>query len=300
MDDYCYPRRLTQALLLPFLFLINILHSSFGEVVPVIEPELVHIEAGSFIFGTTPREAMQPFLGPSSISDEEVYLDAYSIGKYEVSNTEFAIFIKDGGYRNPEFWSDEGWEFKEKFGWIEPRRWRDREYTGYRREDHPVSAVSWYEAEAYCRWLSLRTDKPYRLPTEREWEKAARGTDGRIYPWGNQWEPTHCNWLADADGDRLPDDLIDGYAKTAPIDSYPEGASPYGCHNMAGNVLEWCSDVWSPEPKGLQYRVYRGGCFLSSEPRLLRCSWRGGNFPQIGHVYWGKIGFRVACDIFQE
>jgi formylglycine-generating enzyme required for sulfatase activity len=95
------------------------------------------------------------------------------------------------------------------------------------KSDHPVNDVAWDEAMAYCRWLSDVTGRAYSLPSEAEWEKGARGTDGRIYPWGKQWDATRCN--ADK-GDQ--DD-------TTPVDAYPQGASPYGVLDMAGNVWEW-------------------------------------------------------------
>lgn len=120
-----------------------------------------------------------------------------------------------------------------------------------RRLDHPVVNVSWADAFAYTQWLSAVTGHAYRLPTEAEWEKAARGTDGRIYPWGN--EPMVANARVVEGGESWT---------TAPVGSYPKGASPYGAHDMAGNVLEWTSTTYKPYP----YHADDGREQLASQP----------------------------------
>lgn len=262
-----------------------------------IEPEMIEIPAGSFLYGTTQQEKDSYNLKALQADAVEMTLPAFWIGRYEVGNREYACFIRGGGYRDSTYWSEAGWKYRQELNWTEPYRWRDKDYNDAGKENYPAAAISWYEAEAYCKWLSAKTGRHYRLPTETEWEKAARGTDRRIFPWGNEWNPQSCNWLADSNGDRLPDGDIDGYIRTAPVDEYESAVSPWGCYNMAGNVLEWCVDAWDEREGGVtRYRVFRGGCFLSAEPRLLRCAWRGGNYPQVGHAYWGMIGFRLARD----
>jgi formylglycine-generating enzyme required for sulfatase activity len=262
------------------------------------EPEMIRIPAGSFISGSPDLERSQYRVPHHEPAAHTVDLATFWIGKFETTNDQFAGFIEEGGYSDSSYWSEEGWKARTQYNWKEPRRWRDKDYRGREGQIMPVSAVSWYEAQAYCRWLSLKTGKPYRLPTELEWEKAARGVDGRIFPWGNEWNTNYCNWygyLGEV-GKDLKD--TDDYLWVSPVGSFEAGKSPYGCYDMAGNVLEWCSDPWSPDD--LQYRVYRGGSFFSNNPRLLRCAWRGGTYPDIGHVYWGKIGFRVARDASAE
>ncbi|MDX9755352.1 MAG: SUMF1/EgtB/PvdO family nonheme iron enzyme [bacterium] len=251
---------------------------------------MIEIPAGPFLFGSSLEERRTYYAQPTEPTQRTETTAAFAIGKYEVTNREFACFLADGGYQNQTYWTEEGWALKERFGWTQPRKWHD---SAYRRwETQPVAALSRHEAEAYCRWLNAKTGKAYRLPTEKEWEKAARGTDGRIFPWGNSWEPTFCNWLPDENNDRFPDASIDGFIYTAPVTDFAEGKSPYGCMNMAGNVLEWCADPLVY--RGTSYAVYRGGSFNSGEIRFLRCAWRGGTRPEIGHVYWGIIGFRLA------
>ena len=149
-------------------------------------------------------------------------------------------------------------------------------------------SVTWHDAVAYCQWLSQKTEKPYRLPSEAEWEKGARGNDGRIYPWGNQWDAKRCNSEEGGKGD------------TTPVGAYPQGASPYGLLDMAGNVWEWTLSVYKGYPydpedgredleaEGL--RVLRGGAFRYSR-RLGRCASRVGIDPY--RRYW-HYGFRVV------
>jgi len=149
--------------------------------------------------------------------------------------------------------------------------------------------VSWFDAVAYCAWLSEKTGKSYHLPTEAEWEKAARGEDGRVYVWGDEWDETKANSMEGEAGD------------TTPVGHYsPDGDSPYGCADMAGNVWEWCHSLDRPYPYNLRDgreapetdgpRVLRGGAFLDSE-RLARCASRNGvrsNFRSRSY------GFRVC------
>ncbi len=164
-------------------------------------------------------------------------LPEFYIGKYPVTNEQYAAFVKATGQAAPRHW---------KNGQIPAGK-----------ENHPVVNVSWRDAVAFCRWLSQASGKSLRLPTEAEWEKAARGRDGRIYPWGNQ-PPTKelCNF-----GGNVGD--------TTPVGQYPAGASPCGALDMAGNVWEWTGSLYRPypyqpedgrnSPDGEGPRVVRGG-----------------------------------------
>lgn len=156
---------------------------------------------------------------------------------------------------------------------------------------HPVVCVSWYEAEAYANWLSAETGLEFGLPTEAQWEKAARGVDGRLYPWGNQWDGQRTNYC-DTNCTQDWDDgtVNDGYAWTAPVGSYPLGGSPYGVLDMAGNVWEWTADWYSVDaygglvtqnptgPSTGDRRVFRGGSWFNA-PNDLRPAGRDRNDP---------------------
>jgi formylglycine-generating enzyme required for sulfatase activity len=165
---------------------------------------------------------------------------------------------------------------------------------GWGREKRPVINVSWHDASAYCKWLSEKTGLNFKFPTEAQWEKAARGTDSRMYPWGNgEPDETLANF----------DKKID---KTSPVGSYPGGASPYGLLDTAGNVWEWCNDWYEinyykrsptknplgPESSSKKVRVQRGGCW-DYDAGYLHCAFRGKGTP---HLCFNIVGFRLCQD----
>jgi formylglycine-generating enzyme required for sulfatase activity len=203
----------------------------FSEVLKVLtppefEPEMVLIPAGEFLMGSDPsvdkdaRDNEQP--------QHTLSLPDYYLAKTPVTNAQYAAFVQATTYhRQPG-----GWEHGKP-----PKG----------REDHPVVNVTWHDAVTYCRWLSEVTGRPYRLPSEAEWEKGARGSDGRIYPWGNQWDAKRCNTRES------------GKRDTTPVGAFPEGASPYGLLDMAGNVWEWTRSVYKsyPTPLMMAARIWR-------------------------------------------
>ncbi len=234
---------------------------------------MVYVPAGAFIMGN--------ILGVGR--DEEapkhrVTLDGYWIDRTEVTNAQYHAFVNATGHRAPAL--------------CEPE---DMTYNDGDKADHPVVCVNLDDAQAYCAWAGGR------LPTEAEWEKAARGVDERIYPWGNSIDGSRANYCdvncdtdkkgtgaGDGYGQTGPDTgANDGYARTAPVGSYPAGASPYGALDMAGNVWEWVTDWYnfyyyakSPQlnpqgPNSGEYRVLRGGAWsgLATNARACFRAW---------------------------
>lgn len=176
----------------------------------------------------------------------KVTLPAFFLAKTAVTNAQYKVFVEVMGHRPPSSW---------QYGCIPEGK-----------EQHPVEGVSWEDAKAFCQWVGLR------LPSEQEWEKGARGPDGREYPWG-AWREGCCN----SQEARVRD--------TTPVDRYPSGASPYGVLDMVGNVWEWCDDWYDSKQ---EYRVLRGGGRLSA--RYVRAAYRNRSRPSTG-----DYGFRCAC-----
>jgi formylglycine-generating enzyme required for sulfatase activity len=217
-----------------------------------------------------------------------VELDAFYIGRFEVTNREWRRFRDDPGYDDPRFWPN---------GHVVPRDqvpyWTQPNNHGGGTpgsDDYPVIGVNWDSATAYCAWLSAKTGRRYRLPTEAEWEKAARGTDGRRYPWGGTLDRSLANYVG-----------AQSYDTVQPVGFFKGNASPYGAFDMAGNVLEWCLDWYDrdyyavspkknpPGPNTGAYRVVRGGSFFVEAPDL-RGAARSMAWPSFqGHR---MIGFR--------
>ncbi len=277
-----------------------------GESALPFEPQMVKIPAGAFLMGTPEREIAEiTKLGGKrewherEVPQHEVELNAYAISRYPITNAEYARFIEDGGYQIKDYWTETGWEQKEGKNWKQPRYWDDEEWNA---PSQPVVGVSWYEAVAYCNWLAVKSGKAYRLPTEAEWEKAARGPNlpslvggggvggGGRYPWGNEWNPALCN------------NKESGPGKTTPVGNYPQGKSPYGVEDLAGQVWEWCGSKYAKYPykpddgredlEGDDTRILRGGSWYSDSPAAIcRCGYRLWVAPYYGFDYGG---FRCA------
>jgi formylglycine-generating enzyme required for sulfatase activity len=256
--------------------------------------EMVFVSAGPFLMGNNGSEGE---VGPSELPQRRVDLPDFWIGKTEVTRGEYQPFIDAGGYTNPKFWSGKGWRWKgdrtQPARWAATQSWYGDPFT--QTDDHPALVVTYYEAEAFCNWAGVA------LPTEAQWEKAARwtGSHANVYPWGDTWDPEKCNNYQDHS------DAGEGYERfaTAPVGSYPEGASPYGCHDMAGNVWEWCRDWYKSYPGSdrpfdhtNKYRILRGGSWYSNGTGYAanRCAYRYGGEP--GYTGCLEFGFRVVSN----
>jgi formylglycine-generating enzyme required for sulfatase activity len=192
--------------------------------------DMVLIPEGPFLMGSTEEDIKKLLELDRNVEasrfdvetpQREVYMSAYLIDKYPVTNAEYKKFIESGGYKQRDFWSDAGWDYVQQSKPLES----DCANSALGGEDDcPVVNVSWYEAEAFARYAGKR------LPAEAEWEKAARGTDGRRYPWGNEFDKTKLN---------CAESKIE---KSTPVTKFPESISGYGCFDMAGNVWEWTAD----------------------------------------------------------
>lgn len=243
-----------------------------------LQMEWVVVPAGEFLMGAAETDTQAT---PDEKPQHKVHLDPYLIGKYEVTNAQYHAFVKATGHRLPENCCDPRYNI-----------WKgDVVIPGV--EELPVINVSWDDAVAFCQWVGGR------LPTEAEWEKAARGTDGRLYPWGNEAPSgNRANYSFD------PVSIWEGPASLAKKDQYTFGKSPYGTFEMAGNVWEWVQDWYDPDyyknspaknPKGPEKgdaRVIRGASWRNTAD-MLRASNRNKHAPTERRVY---IGFRCAKD----
>jgi len=240
---------------------------------------MVLVPAGSFEMGNDDGK-------PDERPAHTVTLDAFYIDQYEVTNAQYAACVEAGVCDPPSRTDSET---------------RLSYYGDPQYDDYPVVGVTWSAARTYCQWRGAR------LPTEAEWEKAARGTEGYLYPWGDEFDPSRLNYC-----DLNCDDCCgipwadlqhdDGYADTAPVGSYPDGASPYGVYDLAGNVWEWVADWYdqgyyaiSPAenpagPSSGVQRVMRGGGIFE-EAYYTRATMRRRFMPD---VYSTSVGFRCA------
>ena len=205
--------------------------------------QLIRIPAGPFLMGTSDSdieiiarwdgEAMR-WAEKGRFNREQpqraVELPAFWIGRYPVTVGAYRLFVETGGYNEAQHWTEAGWRWRCETGRSEPHLWRDERWAG---DDHaPAVGVSWYEAVAYTRWLSEREKHRYRLPSEAEWEKAARGTDDRLFPWGHRYE------LGRANTREL------GLEGTTRVTAHSAtDLSPYGCVDMGGNASEWTASA---------------------------------------------------------
>jgi len=227
---------------------------------------MILIPSGDFLMGSASSAAKAQ---ANEFPQHTVYLDGYTIDQHEVTNAQYALCVKAGACTPPQ----------ETSSYSHPRYYGTSKYANF-----PVIKVNWNQAASYCTWAGRR------LPTEAEWEKAARGTDGRIYPWGNE-EP-----------DATLENLWQNEGDTTKVCSYPKGNSPYGLCDMAGNVWEWVNDwygetyyQYSPAsnptgPASSEYRIIRGGSWYLG-PQYSRSEERDTEHPD---DWYFSYGFRCS------
>ncbi|MCP4536458.1 MAG: SUMF1/EgtB/PvdO family nonheme iron enzyme [Chloroflexi bacterium] len=256
-------------------------------------PDIVWCEvpAGPFLMGSTDDDDMAIDREKPQHLNETITLD-YKVSHYPITNAQYAAFVEAKGYQKERYWTKDGWKEKEARGWTGPNDYGDP----YNLPNHPVVGVSWYEAIAFCCWLTeqlrqsgeVGADQEVTLPTEPQWEKAARGTDGRIYPWGNDPDPNRANY-SDT-----------GIGTTSAVGCFPGGISPYGAEDLSGNVWEWCRTKWEGNYENYQNdnnledkgrRVVRGGAFDRYQ-RYVRCAFRYYRDPD--NRNYGS-GFRIVA-----
>ena len=260
-------------------------------------PKEVLVPAGPFTMGTS----LEPWALDNERPAHSVDVPAYWIDTVPVTNADYRCFIDDGGYRNPRWWTRQGWQHCRDAELTAPKYW-ERNGDGWARtrfgvvepvpDDEPVQHVCWYEADAYARWAGRR------LPTEAEWEKAARHDPSsgrsRRYPWGDEDPaPQHANLSGTA-------------LRPAPAGSFPAGASPLGVRQLIGDVWEWVSSDFGPYPGftafpyreysevffGSDYKVLRGGSW-AVDPAACRGTFRNWDYPIRRQIF---AGFRTARD----
>lgn len=242
----------------------------------------VWVPAGEFVMGTADTTGLNPPAWARRVMDSEMpahpvrLTKGYWIDKFEVTSAAFEAFVEAGGYESPEYWSESGRMWLERVGPSE---------TCGAGPEHPVACVTWYEAEAYAAW------RGGRLPTDAEWEYAARGPESHIYPWGDDWDESRAN-VVDSEG-------------TTAVGSYPGGVSWVGAHDMSGNVMEWVSDwltldyyqdalMIDPQgPESGRIKIEKGG-WWGSNPFVARAAYHHFEDPPVYKD--GHIGFRIVTE----
>lgn len=263
------------------------------------------VDAGPFVMGSTDEDTLAyPDEKPQHTYEIQ---EPYLIGRYPVTNAQYAAFVRAGGYRTRRYWTGAGWAWRERENVVGPEVYGEP----FTLPNHPVVGVSWYEATAFCAWLAEALNvagarlnvwqngeireinlEPstfnLQLPSEPQWERAARGVDGRRYPWGDEIDVECVNYRET------------GIGATNAVGAFPGGASPCGIEETSGNVWEWCCTKWQSDytvyrseddVRGDDRRVLRGGPFSYSGGRV-RCAYRDYNAP---YYRDRSYGFRVAA-----
>ncbi len=255
--------------------------------------DFARIPAGEFLMGAEDGEEDER---PA----HRAYLDEFHIGTHPVTNAEYARFVKETGHPSPAIRALPlmvSGPVEADFRALASKYFWNNGTPPEGRDHHPVTLIGFEDANAYCMWLAGKTNKPVRLPTEAEWEKAARGgLEGKKFPWGDTLDLAFAHYL--------PHTGAKAERGTAAVGTYP--ANGFKLHDMAGNVWEWVSDWYAPNyysraqylnPQGPEsglMRLVRGGAWVNADGRYLRCACRH-KIPPDSYAY--SIGFRVAYSL---
>ncbi len=256
--------------------LMQVIDEQKRDLLRYIAPPVCEVPAGPFLMGSDKQR--DPNAEDDELPQHEVMVPAFRIGMFPLTVAEYACAVAAGGVHMPGSDGAVTWQ------------------TQQQHPDHPIVCLSWHQANAYATWLADVTRQPWRLPTEVEWEKAARGTDGRIYPWGDEFDTERANIGLSA-------------GMPTPVGTYAGNgdASPYGVHDMAGNVWEWTTGIFEPERLLSPYRsddvadsaairIARGGSWFNI-PRNARAACRSALQPDgVSHDY----GMRLALNATAE
>jgi formylglycine-generating enzyme required for sulfatase activity len=263
------------------------------------------VPAGPFLMGSTDEDE-QSWDDEKPQHEHEIE-QPYAISRYPATNAQYAAFVEAGGYREERYWTEAARKYVWRGGKVKAENEDELREGPYdfgepsNLPNHPVVGVTWYEAVAFCLWLTevlrgrgeIGGDQGIGLPTEPQWEKAARGDDGRIYPWGAEPDSEKANY-SDT-----------GIGTTSAVGCFPGGTSPYGVEDLSGNVWGWCRTKWESGYRpyendstleGAARRVVRGGAFSHSS-RIVRCASRLGAHPD-ARLWYG--GFRVVVSPFRR
>lgn len=319
--------RLARALLTSFaVFCVGACDRTLAPKLPAVvaDTEMVQIPAGPFIRGSNlvDNEGMRQrysLIHPLYADERPQHranLPAFLIDKYEVTNAQYKAFVQANDYPEPRLWIESGYNVRDEklqSASVENLRWIATEYFKLdadttrmdknallaalrdmqrQRDKLPVAGVTWYDAASYCKWVGKR------LPSEAEWEKAARGEQGSNYPWGEEWVAANTN----SGDDRQEDEAL------VPGGTYPQDRSPYGVYDLAGNVSEWVQDWYQPYPGsndvneayGEIHKVFKGGG-AGLGHYALSVFFRGARRAHAEPAMTGTdLGFRCAKDVTED
>jgi formylglycine-generating enzyme required for sulfatase activity len=264
------------------------------EILCPHDHEQRYIPSGVFTMGSTAKEREYAYGLDKEVTRRYGWYEketrrtprtkVFCMDRYPVTNGQYKSFVEETGHQvptiTPEAYQSQGF-LVHPYDKVEEFLWREESFPAGQK-DHPVVLVSYTDAVSYCGWKAKQMQAKYRLPTEEEWEKAARGTDGRIFPWGDKWIAKNLNSGSHP-------------GSTTPVGRFPQGKSPYGLYDMVGNTFEWTSTPWqAPYVVGQAQKVVLKGCSWDDLPGTCRAAMRHGRPVSSKHIL---MGFRCVSNL---